>query len=99
MIKIKVYYEGKYVKKITLKGHANYAEYGSDIVCSAVSSTYLCTVNGILSISDKIEATDHEVNVLEYDEVNDKLLNNMISLLSSLEVTYPKNIHIDKEEM
>ena len=52
MIRININYQNNYIKKITLKGHANYADYGNDIVCAAVSATYLCTINGILSINE-----------------------------------------------
>lgn len=33
-----------------VKGHANLSNYGTDIVCSAISSTTLMTINGILEI-------------------------------------------------
>ena len=39
MIKIKYHYTDDFrLKGFTLKGHAEYAEYGYDIVCSAVTS-------------------------------------------------------------
>ena len=41
MIRINVNKENNQIKKITLEGHANYDEYGKDIVCAAVSATYL----------------------------------------------------------
>lgn len=31
---------------LSLQGHANYAPYGSDIVCAAVSALVYCLVNG-----------------------------------------------------
>lgn len=33
-----------------IKGHANLSNLGTDIVCSAVSSTTLMTINGIIEI-------------------------------------------------
>ena len=36
--------------KVIIKGHANYADYGKDIVCASVSSIVITTVNGILEI-------------------------------------------------
>ena len=35
---------------VTISGHANYDEYGKDIVCASVSSIVYTTVNGILNI-------------------------------------------------
>ena len=99
MVRINVVYEDKMIKKITLKGHANYSSYGSDIVCAAVSATYLCTVNGILSINEDainvVSDNDKQIiNVIDEDINVNKLLINMIECLKSLEKQYPNNIKI-----
>ena len=100
MIRIKVNYEDNYIKKIILKGHADYASYGYDIVCAAVSATYICTVNGIISLfeNDFIEVLSKDdtqsIIVLEKNDTINKLLENMIRCLKSLEEKYPNNIMI-----
>ena len=99
MIRINVDKENNQIKKITLEGHANYDEYGKDIVCAAVSATYLCTVNAILSLNkNSIQVNNNkakqEIIVNTYDEVTNTLLNNMINCLESLEKQYPKNINL-----
>ena len=99
MIRININYKDNYIKKITLKGHANYNEYGTDIVCAATSATYLTTINGILSINEKsvevLSENDTQiVNVLNNDDITNKLLENMIRCLKSLEQKYPNNIKI-----
>ena len=99
MIRININYQDNYIKQITLKGHANYSDYGTDIVCAAVSATYLCTVNGILSINENsIEVFSNDdsqtVNVLIHDDIVNVLLKNMIRCLESLEKQYPNNIKI-----
>ena len=99
MIRISINYQDNYIKQITLKGHANYNEYGTDIVCAAVSATYLCTINGILSLKDNsIEVLSEKdtqiVNILLIDDTTNKLLENMIRCLKSLEKQYPNNIKI-----
>jgi hypothetical protein len=44
---------------IRIKGHANYSEYGKDIVCASVSSVIYTTVNSIMNIDKfSIEYTD-----------------------------------------
>ncbi|HOO68098.1 MAG TPA: ribosomal-processing cysteine protease Prp [Bacilli bacterium] len=84
--------------KITITGHANYNDYGKDIVCAAVSSTVITTVNGILSInSDALKVTEGKtliIEILKHDEVTDKLINNMINLLEELKNDYKDNINI-----
>ena len=46
-------------KNITISGHANYDDYGKDIVCAAVSSIAITTVNNIISLDDSV---DYEEN-------------------------------------
>lgn len=83
---------------ITISGHANYDEYGKDIVCSAVSATVITTVNGILSIDNSaIEVTEGEkveIKILKHSNVVDKLISNMINLLTELQNDYKDNIDI-----
>lgn len=99
MIRINVIKNDTAIKKITLEGHANYDNYGKDIVCAAVSATYLCTVNAILSLNkDSIQVNDdqakQEIIVVTHDNTTNTLLNNMINCLQSLEKQYPKNINL-----
>lgn len=83
---------------ITISGHAGYDIYGKDIVCAAVSSTVITTVNGILSIDkNAIKVTEGDkvtIEVINHTEVVDKLLDNMISLLTELKNDYKDNIDI-----
>lgn len=85
-------------KSITISGHANYDLYGKDIVCAAVSSAVITTVNGILSIDENaIEVTENgkvEIKILKDDEIVNKLINNMINLLTELQKDYKDNIDI-----
>ncbi len=87
---------------ITISGHANYDKYGSDIVCSSVSSIVYTTINGILNInSNSLKVTDNDtltIEVLSNDEVTTKLIDNMMLLLEDVKLQYPKNISISKGE-
>ena len=99
MIRINVIKEKNKLKKITFEGHADYEDYGKDIVCAAVSATYLCTVNAILSFNNNSIKINNKENLQEIDVINDyditlTLLNNMIRCLESLEKQYPKNIKL-----
>jgi len=84
--------------KITITGHAEYADKGKDIVCASVSSIVITTVNGILRIDSKaILYTEDEgivINVIKKSDVVDKLITNMIELLEELKEQYPKYINI-----
>ena len=100
MIRIKVLEKDNIIKSLSIKGHAEYAEYGKDIVCAAVSATYLCTLNAILCIEpSSIQIlSDNNIEVINYNEITNKLLQNMVKCLIDLERQYPKNIKINKEE-
>ncbi len=84
---------------ISILGHAMYADYGKDIVCSAASSIATTTINGILSLN--ANGLNYVVNKegliienISSDEVTQKLITNMVNLLKELETQYPTNIKV-----
>ncbi len=100
MIKIKVKKENDAVKYIKISGHADYAEEGFDIVCASVSSIAITTVNALISINEDCIVYSEsdgllEIGILKHDEVIDKLIDNMISLLTQLSLDYKDYIKID----
>ena len=99
MIQINVTKENSKYKKITILGHAMYDDYGKDIVCSACSSIVTTTVNGLLSLDSKcidylVSKKGMHINIKSTDEVTQKLIHNMVSLLKELEGNYPDNIRV-----
>ena len=95
MIKIKVT-----KKNISILGHANYDDYGKDIVCASVSSIVLCSVESIsnfdINAVDIKQTKDKlEIIINKTDDITQKLINNMINCLKELEKKYPKNIQIN----
>ena len=53
MIKVKLTKNNNYYKRIIITGHANYDDFGKDIVCAAVSSTVITSVNSCLAIDNE----------------------------------------------
>ncbi len=103
MIRIKVLKKNNNIEKITFRGHANYAEYGKDIVCAAASATVLTTINGILSLDsstiDVIQKDNNiDISIIKHNNISDKLLSNMLNSLKTIRSNYPKNIEIIEEE-
>ena len=102
MIKIRIKRENKKVYEIVIKGHANYDTLGKDIVCAAVSTMAITTINGILSLEDSLDYEENsgslEIRTKEITDINQKLLDNMISMLEELKSQYPKNIEIRNED-
>ena len=99
MIKVKVTKD-----IISIKGHANYDDYGKDIVCSAVSSVVMCSVEAIAKFNENAidikEAKDRlDIIINKTDDITSNLIDNMLTCLKELEKKYPKNINIiDREE-
>ena len=84
---------------ITIKGHAGYADKGKDIVCASVSSIVITTINAIVEINpEAIDYSDLDneiiIRKIKEDDIVNKLLNNMILLLESLEKDYNEYIKI-----
>lgn len=51
MIRVKIFHNNdNNIVKIEMRGHADAGEYGSDIVCSAVSALSISIVNGLESV-------------------------------------------------
>ena len=99
MINVKVLSMKNHIDRIDILGHADYEEYGKDIVCSSVSSIVTTTVNGIYEIDKdylnvKEEKDGMIITILKQDNVCDKLIKNMLSLLQELEESYPENIKV-----
>jgi len=95
MIKIKVT-----EKNISILGHANYDEYGKDIVCAAVSSVVMCSVEAISSFDNRAvdikESKDKlEILINKTDDTTNRLITNMLNCLKEIEKKYPKNIQIN----
>ena len=85
--------------KIEIKGHANYDDYGRDIVCASVSSIVITTINAIIEFDPEsiyYEDLNNRILIekLKDDDITNKLINNMIELLEELEKSYKDNIKI-----
>lgn len=93
------------VKKnsILILGHANFDEYGRDIVCAATSSIVITSIEAISSFDENaidIKQSNNKLEILinKNDNITTKLLDNMLSCLKELELKYPKNIKITYKE-
>ena len=87
---------------IKISGHALFDDYGKDIVCAAVSSIVITSINGILrldnkAISYKLTKDELIIDILKDNRETKLLILNMISLLKDLEKQYGKNIKVNEE--
>ena len=93
------------VKKnnILILGHANFDEYGKDIVCAAASSIVITSIEAIAKFdinAINIKQTDNKLEIIinKKDDITIKLLENMLNCLKELELKYKKNIKISYKE-
>ena len=90
-------------KNISILGHAMYDDFGKDIVCAAVSSIVMTSVESIAAFDERAVDINQEKDKLEiiinkHDDITNKLINTMLTLLNELEKKYPKNIKITNKE-
>ena len=94
--------------KIIMTGHANFEEYGKDIVCASVSSIVTTSINPCLRIEanslvyqeeyEKKELSKLTIEVMSDNKNVYLIIENMIQMLEELAETYKKNIKIIKED-
>lgn len=111
MIKITVYQDKDQVRRLTLTGHAGFAEEGSDIVCAAVSSQVISVENSLyhllgIEMQTEINQVDGGYLDLILPEIDSRSLMSQAQLLLhhlvyALEVTqeaYPEYIKMTYQE-
>ncbi len=86
------------VNSVVISGHANYSEYGTDIVCSAVSMLSYAIANKIMLLGYKnvVNITDNKfefINNVENSDVN-LLLDTLVDGLYMVSDQYAKYIKI-----
>ncbi len=100
MIKVTVYqnHDGVFCG-FRMEGHAGFAAYGSDIVCSAVSVLVINTMNSIEKFTDdKFKGAIHEEkDVVSFDIISEKisasaelLINSLVLGLTAIQSEYGK---------
>lgn len=90
-------------KSISIVGHANFSEYGKDIVCAAVSSVVITSIEAMASFDTNsvniIKSKDKlEIIINKDDNITTTLIKNMLNCLEELATKYPKNIKITNKE-
>ncbi|WP_022819534.1 ribosomal-processing cysteine protease Prp [Fusobacterium russii] len=109
MTVVKIFRKNGNIIGYRANGHTSYSDYGTDIVCSAVSTALqlpLLSIQEILKAEVKFNINEDgflEVDLRSLDKaVLDKInlsLETMVLFISDLSKQYPKNIKlVEKEE-
>ena len=101
MIKVRVKKDNNIISSIKCSGHANFDEYGKDIVCASFSTMIITTINGILEIDHEAisytDTNDLEIINIKKDNITNSLLKNLVNMIYELKENYDKNIDIKEE--
>lgn len=97
MIKVETKKNNNNYEKIVVSGHALYDDFGKDIVCASTSSIIITSVNACIKINEESINYNYTndgliIDIHSNDEIIQKLMDNMITLLEELSKDYPKNI-------
>ena len=105
MVKVEIVYEGKDFSSLKVKGHADSAPYGQDVVCGAVSVVCFGALNALSNIDEDFE---YEVDdkggyiylhakgkVSDHDQI---VLETLILQLKTIEVSYGTSITIKERK-
>ena len=112
MIKIEIQRQKNKIIYFEIKGHANFSEYGEDVICAAVSSVGQMTVNGLietLKLKKKLKFVEEDGYIscdlknsgLTDDEIekSEILIQSMYSYLKAVEESYGKYVEIRVREV
>ena len=108
MIKIKINKDDNYINYIKVTGHANYDDYGKDIVCAGVSAITVGGLNAIAKAYNndlskfKVEMSEGytSLNVLDTEKQDvQTILETLEIQFKTIEETYSKFIKIIEQEV
>ena len=86
--------------EVCIKGHSGYDTIGKDIVCSAVSSSFILTINLLEKFNSNMKYESDEnipmmkVTINNYTDIDEKILDNLIDCLKDVSRQYPKYLKI-----
>lgn len=109
MVNVKISRHNTRITKVELKGHAGYAKYGKDIVCSAISAIASTALLGLIRVSSQnVEYTRDDTSGYLTFEVptgntseelikQEAILETMLLGLRDLEQGYQSFINLKEE--
>lgn len=100
MVKITYFYKNNSIDEVTIVGHANYSQLGTDIVCASISAIVIGTLNALDEMESKtikvISNTSGlvKVKVITTTNNNQVILKTMLWQLKTINAQYMKYLKI-----
>ena len=89
------------IERITMCGHADYDVHGQDIVCAGASAVVFGSTNALFELTEGKVSVEQDPNggyfkidILEFDERAELILNSMIISLQTIEESYQEYIKL-----
>lgn len=85
---------------VLIEGHSGYDTIGKDIVCSSVSTAMIMSVNLLEKFNSNFDFDSDEkipmmkLNVNNYNDVEEKVLDNLVDCLKDVSTQYNKYLKI-----
>ena len=103
MIKVSIEYVHQMVSQVKITGHAGYDDKGKDLVCAAVSSISIGTLNALDELANQdciLKLADNliKIKVLKNSEKSQLIIDTMIIQLKTLYEQYKDFIEIKQTE-
>ena len=106
MIKVQIKRNNKYITQIKIKGHAQFGEYGKDLVCAGVSAVATGICNTLAKkgfLEEKkcaiiLKNGNIMIDVYENDEIMQVILETLVISLESFTEDYHQYIKITYEK-
>ena len=96
MIKVSIISSGEIVNGLEVKGHANFAEHGKDLVCAGVS----CIITGGFNAINKEDVEEiileegYAKVIVKPESISGDVINVILIQLQTVQESYPKFIKI-----
>ena len=91
---------GRHTVEVSTIGHANYAEHGKDIVCSAVSSVFVGLMNEITRYTKskcRAEPGDAVLKIQTPNNETQVLMEYALHTIKDIAEAYPDNVIVTTE--
>jgi len=102
MIRVRVTGGKGSVRSIRISGHAYAGDPGEDLICAAVSSIGIGTLNALEELAPETckpeLGEDIRISVRESTNTVQTILETMLVQLGTIAEKYPKNMKIDRKE-
>lgn len=107
MIKVLIKRKQKQISQITIKGHADSAEYGKDLICASVSTAITGVINEMIKRNFfglgkgcyELEEGFADIIIADSDREIQVVLETFVTILETIEDSYPKYLTITIREV